>query len=343
MNGSGRIAAAPFWPRLFAAVSILFALAAHARPHAPLQAAPAQRITTASGVRVRSAPDTASEEVARLQIGVVVEELERSQAKSKVGAAEDFWYMVSAPNGARGWVFGALTAPFDAARRDEIYARVASERLGGANTSFTDAAELVRFAERAAREVTRRDARAELEFARLRALARSLTFVTTGEQPEAPYKQWVEERGAEVVYSEPSGQWYVRADLFWELQSKYKDLPLAERIAWEGAQTPLPGECEGDLGCDLYYLTATSGRYVKLYPRGAHSAEALKSIEELVDAVVKDSRSANPVYTVPSGADSDFRKSLATLRAQLTPAATPQAGRILRQLDVIARLSGRRR
>ncbi|HKG13721.1 MAG TPA: SH3 domain-containing protein [Pyrinomonadaceae bacterium] len=338
---SGRAAAGTSGRLLFAAAALLFAFTFTARAR---QAAGArQRITTASNVRVRSSPDTTAEEVARLQLGTVVEELERSQEKAKVGASEDFWYMVSAPGGARGWVFGALTAPFDAARREEIYTRLASERAGKTDATFADASELVRFAERAAKEVSGRGARAELEFARLRALARSLTFLTAGEQSEGPYKQWAAEHESEIAYSEPSGEWYVRADLLWDLQAKYKDLAMAERIAWEAAQTPLPGECEGDVTCNMYYLSVTNGRYVKLYPRGAHAAEALKGLEEMVNAVVADSRSANRVYEVPPGSDAEFKKLLATLRSQLTPAATPAAARVLKQLNVIARLSSRRR
>lgn len=326
---------------LFAAVALLFAFTFTAQAR---QAAGARhRITTASNVRVRSSPDTASEEAARLQLGTVVEELERSQEKASVGTSEDFWYMVSAPNGARGWVFGALTAPFDAARREEIYTRLATERAAKTDATFADASELVRFAERAAKEVSGRGARAELEFVRLRALARSITFLQGGEQQDETYKRWASEHEPEIVYSEPSGEWYVRADLLWDLQAKYKDLPVAERIAWEAAQTPLPGECEGDLSCNMFYLSATNGRYVKLYPRGAHAAEALKGIEEMVNGVVEDSRSANPIYEVPNGSDTEFKKLLATLRSQLTPAAGPAATRILKQLDVIAGVSNRRR
>lgn len=337
----GRAATGSSGRLLFAAATLLFAFtfAAQARQAAGAR----QRITTASNVRVRSSPDTASEEVARLQLGTVVEELERSQEKVPVGTAEDFWYMVSGPNGARGWVFGALTAPFDAARREEIYTRLADERAAKTDATFADASELVRFSERAAKESTGRGARAELEFTRLRALARSITFLTSGEQQDEPRKQWAAEHESEIVYSEPSGEWYVRADLLWDLQAKYKDLSVAERIAWEAAQTPLPGECEGDVSCNMFYLSATNGRYVKLYPRGAHAAEAFKGLEEMVNAVVEDSRSANPVYEVPGGSDAEFKKLLATLRSQLTPAASPAATRILKQLDVIARLSNRRR
>ncbi|HVF67541.1 MAG TPA: SH3 domain-containing protein [Pyrinomonadaceae bacterium] len=337
---SGRAAAESSGRLLFAAAALLFAFSFTAQAR---QAA-GSRITIASNVRVRSSPDTAAEEVARLQLGTVVEGSERSQEKAKVGGTEDFWYMVSAPNGARGWVFGALTAPFDAARRDEIYTRLADERASKTDATFADASELVRFAERAAKEVSGRGARAELEFARLRALARSITFLSGGEeQPDEVRKRWKEEHDSEIVYSEPSGEWYVRADLFWDMQAKYKDLPIAERIAWEAARTPLPGECEGDVTCNLYYLSETGGRYIKLYPRGAHSAEVLKSLAETVDAVVEDSRSANHMYEIPSNTDADFKKTLAALRAQLTPPATPEATRILKQLDAIARLSQRRR
>src|ERR1700754_1006611 len=154
----------------FVAAALLFAFTFTAQAR---QAEGARRrIITASNVRVRSSPDTASEEVARLQLGTVVEEVERSQEKALVGTSEDFWYMVSAPSGARGWVFGALTAPFDATRREEIYTRLANERAAKTDATFADASELVRFSERAAKELTGRGARAELEFARLRALAR---------------------------------------------------------------------------------------------------------------------------------------------------------------------------
>jgi Bacterial SH3 domain len=322
-----------------AAAALLLVCAAAAYAQAP---AAASRITTAAGVRVRAAPDTASNEVARLQLGAVVQELERSQAKSKVGAAEDFWYMVSAPNGARGWVFGALTAPFDSARREETYLRLASDRLAVASPAFNDSVELVRFLDGALKEIARRGPHAELELARLRALARSLSAIPVGE-PADPYKSWEAEHDAEIVYSEPAGQWYVRAELLWALQAKYRDLPgLGERAAWEAAATPLPGECEGDLTCTLTYASLTRGRYLRLYPRGPHSAEALKDIGEVLDSVVEDARSANPVYVVPAESEADFRKILATLRGQVAPAATPQSARVLKQLDAIARRPRRR-
>ncbi|HST52635.1 MAG TPA: SH3 domain-containing protein [Pyrinomonadaceae bacterium] len=296
-----------------------------------------QRIITASGARVRERPDTGAGESARLQLGVVVEELDRSPEKSKVGEAEDYWYLVSAPGGVKGWVFGGLTAPFDPSRREEIYRRIAGERLANTSASFAELADLARLLDRATKEVKGRDALAELEFARLQALARSLSAIPVEQHENAPYKDWTTERAPEIVYSEPSGQWYVRAELLWDLQKKYGDLPVGERVAWEAARTPLPGECEGDLGCTLYYVSATDGQYLKLYPRGAHAENALNLIGETFNAVVADTQGGNQTYQLAPDERTDFKKTLATLRGQLAPVSNAQSARLIKQLDEIER------
>jgi hypothetical protein len=299
-----------------------------------------QRITTASGVRVRTQPDVGAGEVAKLPVGAVVTELERSPEKAKVGTAEDYWYMVSTPEGVKGWVFGGLTAPFDAARRAEIYQSIADERLANKSASFADLLDLVRFLDRAGKEVTRRDALAALELARLSALARSLSSIPADQHENPTYKQWTAERDKEIVYSEPSGQWYVRAELLWDLQKKYGDLPVGERIAWEAAETPLPGECEGDLGCTLYYASATHGNYLKLYPRGPHAGEALSRLAETFKYVTDDIRGSEHVYQVPPEEKADFKKTVATLREQLNAVSSHGAAELLKQLDEIERHFG---
>lgn len=331
--------------RLVAPVALLFLFATHAQA-APVHTAAAQgstaqdstrsRITTASGIRLRERPDTDAGEVARLQLGVIVEELERSPDKAKVGTAEDYWYLVAAPGGARGWVFGGLTAPFDPARRDVIYSRLAHDRLANTAATFAEMSELARFLDRAVKEVTRRDALAELELARLSALARSLASFSMGEQEKSPYKGWTTEHEKEIVYSEPAGQWFVRADLFWNLQRKYRDLPVAEHAAWEAAKTPLPGECEGYLPCHLDTEILTNGKYLKLYPRGAHAAEALANISELIEGVTEDLRGGNSAYNVPHEDAAEFQKTVAELRAQLAPVTSPKKARLLKQLDELA-------
>ncbi|HWS54468.1 MAG TPA: hypothetical protein VN228_10090, partial [Pyrinomonadaceae bacterium] len=269
--------------------------------------------------------------------GVVVRELERSAQKERVGEAEDHWFRVAAPGGVEGWVFGGLTAAFDAGRRDEIYRELASARVNNAAATFAEMSDLVVFLERAVKEVTRPEALAELELARLVALQRSLANIDMMEKDNPPYAEWTKAREGQIVYSDPAGQWYVRAELYWDLQRKYKDLPVGERIAWEGAQTPLPGECEGYLPCHLYALSESEGRYLKLYPRGAHAPEALKSIADFFGAVSEDATSSSPVYEVPQEDRADFQKALAELRAQVAPTQHALRERILTQLDELAR------
>jgi hypothetical protein len=320
--------------------ALLLFIAAHAAAASPasFRQAPARKlIVTAAGARLRERPETAAAETGRLTLGAVVDELERSAEKSKVGSSEEFWHLVSAPGGARGWVFGGLVSPFDPARRDAVYLKLAGDRLANSAATFADLSELVRFLDHATREVKDRQVLAEMELARLVALARSLAAFSITEQEKQPFKAWTDEREKEIVYSEPAGQWYVRADLFWGLQRKYAGLPVAERAAWEGARTPMPGECEGYLPCYLYMEIESNGKYLKLYPRGAHADAALAALAEMLGYIVEDLRGANPVYEVPRADRANFRQSIAALRAQLALVPAAKKARVLGQLDAVAK------
>jgi hypothetical protein len=301
------------------------------------QAAPGRLIVTAAGARLRERPETGAAEVGRLTLGAVVDELERSAEKSRVGASEEFWHLVAAPGGARGWVFGGLVSPFDPAQRDALYVKLAKDRLANPASTFAELSELARFLDRATREVKGRDMLAELELARLVALARSLAAMPFEHLSEQPYKSWTDEREKEVVYSEPAGQWYVRSELFWNLQRKYEGLPAAERAAWEGAQTPMPGECEGYLPCYLYMEIESNGKYLKLYPRGAHADAALAAVSEMLGQIVESFREGNSPYEVPRDDRANFRQSVAALRAQLAPVPAAKKARVLGQLEAIAK------
>lgn len=331
----GRAAWNKLW-RLTSVAAALFFLLATASPS--FGQTPARKlIVTAAGARLRERPETAAAEAGRLQLGAVVDELERSAEKSKVGSAENFWHLVSAPGGARGWVFGGLVAPFDPASRDAVYLKLANERLANKSATFAELSELVRFLDRATREVKARDTLAELELARLVALARSLAAMPFEHVSEQPYKNWTDEREKEVVYSEPAGQWYVRQELFWDLQRRYTGLPAAERAAWEGAQTPMPGECEGFVPCYLYMEKESNGKYLKLYPRGAHADAALNALAEMLGHIVESFREGNSPYEVPRADLANFRQSLAALRAQLALVPAAKKARVTGQLDAIAR------
>jgi hypothetical protein len=295
------------------------------------------RITTASGVRLRAEPRTDAAEVARLPLGVVVRELERSPQRERVGTTEDHWFRVAASDGVEGWVFGGLTAAFEPSRRAEVYRQLAAARVANAAATFPELSDLVVFLERAVKEVKEREALAELELARLVALQRSLANIDMMEKDKEPFAAWTKAREEQIVYSDPSGLWYVRAEMFWNLQARYKDLPSAEAIAWEAAQIPLPGECEGYLPCHLYALSETDGRYLKLYPRGAHAGDALRNISESLGQIIGDQSGENPGLTAEPEDRAEVAKHVAELRAQVTRAAHPLRPRVLDQLDAVAR------
>lgn len=334
----GRAAANRLRRFTFFSATLLCLLAAQAAVSPSFGQTPARKlIVTAAGARLRERPETAAAEAGRLQLGAVIDELERSNEKSRVGSSEDFWHLVTAPGGARGWVFGGLVASYDPARRDAVYLKLANDRLGNTSATFADHSELVRFLDRATREVKSRNALAELELARLVALARSLAAVPLEQLNGQPYKSWTDEREKEIVYSEPAGQWYVNSNVFWSLQTRYRDLPIAERIAWEASQTPLPGECEGYLPCYIYKESETNGRYLKLYPRGAHTDAALSKLAESLGYIVDSFRESNSPYEVPRDDRANFRQSLTALRAQLALVPAAKKARVTGQLAAIAK------
>ena len=303
------------------------------------ETAPRQRITVASNVRLRREPQVAAEELARLGFGTIVREMAQTKTKEQVAGAEDYWYRVSTPDGREGWIFGALSMPFDAARRAGIYLKIAAPRLKVENPNFADSSDLYQFLTRVLSDPTATPAeRAELELSRLLALHQTLASIPMEKLETEPLKSWVKQHEAEAVYSEPAGQWFARSELFWKLHTKYRQLPVAERIAWEAAQIPLPGECEGYVPCYLYLLSVAQGQYLKHHPRGAHAEEALKQIGEMLSGVVEDAKTRRQ-YTWPSNAASgrdertQLRQSIIELRAAVARTQSPARTRLLAQLD----------
>jgi hypothetical protein len=291
------------------------------------------RITVASNVRARALPNTSAEEMTRLPIGAIVNQLEQSTAKEKIGNSEDFWYKVALPNGKEGWVFGAFTLPFEAANRAEIYKRIASERLKIKDANFSDSADLARFLSLAMTEVADKNALAWIELARLLAMKQASALVSAEKPEQEPFKSWVKANEKSLVFSEPSGQWLVKSDLFWNLQKKYATLAIADEIAWEGARNYLPGECEGYIPCHLSSVNLTDGKYLQLYPKGAHVAESLDSIVETLEGLQETLKSmAKPDATDRKEANSE----ILALQSTLTKLASPKKTKAMQLLNQFA-------
>jgi hypothetical protein len=287
------------------------------------------RITIASNVRARALPNTSAEEVTKLQIGTIVQELEQSSGKEKIGNNEDYWYKVAMPNGKEGWIFGSFTLPFATNNRAEIYKRIASERLKIKDANFADSADLARFMTIAMTEIGDKNTLVWIELARLLAMKQAGAAIPSDKQDQAPYKAWIKTNEASLVYSEPSGMWLVKSDIFWALQKKYVALPLADEIAWEGAKNYLPGECEGDISCNLIALNRMDGKYVKLYPKGAHIEEALASIIEVLEGIRESLKTAEK----PAADERQYAvKDLAELRASITKTVSTKKAKALELL-----------
>lgn len=324
-----------------AALLLPLALAAHASAQEVKLAAPRQKITTASAVRARTAPQVAAEEVTRLKLGTILSAVARSGEEAEVGAKKDYWYRVQLPSGGSAWVFGGLLADYEPARRAEISRRIIDERLKAEQLSFEDGVDLYNFASAAAASASAPDARAEFELLRLLALGRSVASMPFDQRERPPYRDWYKAHEQEIVYSEPSASWLVRSELFWQLERKVHGTPAGERVAWEAAQNPLPGECEGDEVCHFLYLYDTEGRYLGLYPNGSHASEALKNLTEALASPDLESmlrsRGGDKYLAEQRAA---LRKALADLRLVVPKTSGPEKEPLLKILNRLPAAGG---
>jgi hypothetical protein len=324
--------------RLLLYVGAALCMAAQTTPSGgrSIQTQSNRRITIASGVRARSSAQTNSTLVETLQIGTMVQELERSQIKDTIANAEDYWYRVTLPSGRQAWIFGALLVPYEAARRDEIFHKIAIGAFGASEPRFGDQVDLVHFLERAAAEVTLPESIAELELDGLLALRLSLSSIPIDKREQQPYVEWTNEQREKIVYSEPAGQWFVRSELFWQLQKRFHSLAGTERIAWEAASNPLPGECEDNLACQFELARQTDGRYLKLYPHGEHAGQAVEGIAQTAKFAIDTMRGGREVFNVPSDERGSFQKIINELHSILSKQKTSRAVAVAKQLDYLS-------
>jgi len=286
----------------------------------------AERIVTVAGARVRAAPGAGGELLAVLPFGTVVAERGRGEARQSIGDSEDYWYRIALPEGGEGWIFGALTQPFEAHRAARIYQELADARLDR-ELAFAEQVELTNFLARVAVEVMDPAAAGELSLAHLRSLRRSLDHINVVDfqAREAPeYQQWLMELENQGLlnYSEPSAEYLIPLARIWELHDAFYPLPVSEPMAWFAVTNPWAGECEGYLPCYLDIIDRTSGRYLKLHPEGEHAEAALGNIASFLEPGVEFAMAAEDLPTL--------NRQLAVLEA--TIAQVPASGDLPAQL-----------
>ncbi|MFY9224371.1 MAG: SH3 domain-containing protein [Blastocatellia bacterium] len=292
------------------------------------------RVITASAVRVRSEPQTTAKEITKLSVGTVVKEIGKTEKKEKIGQDQDFWYQVVLSDGKQGWVFGGFTESFDESKKEQIYVNLLNSRLKE-KTSFNDQVDLVNFLEKAIKEVKTPDILGELELGQLLAIRQSVDSIPPDKSDSGQYKSWLKKQDAKIYYDEIQGYWKIRYDVFWDLQEKYKALPVGDKIAWEAAINPRGGECEGFVSCYIAVLNSSTARYLSLYPIGKHSEEALKEISEEFNTYVEDLGKSEKTYNFPEDAEmrKDLQEQLSEIKSLLSKVAAAKTATIFKQIE----------
>lgn len=226
----------------------------------------AKRLTTVSGARLRAEAKKDGKEIARLPLGTVVDVV------SEVGTD---WHQVKSTQG-DGFLAAALTQPFDAAKKAEIYRQLADARLALKEMAVEEQKDFVDFLARAAAETND----PSFHYDRLLTLCRIVETVDIPGQAQGTFKRWIKKYENEVEFSEPSATYVVSPDALWKLHDANKDRPFAEPLAWKAARSPYPGECEGDVGCYLWKYQDGDAKYVDRHPSGPHVDEALEALTE---------------------------------------------------------------
>jgi hypothetical protein len=246
-------------------------------------------VVMASQARVRAQPAPSAAEVARVPMGTLVRPTRGLPGQGHATR----WTAVTLAGGRRGWIHADLLLPADPAHPLAAYRELAERRLSNEGGTFAEGSRLTELVQRGATlaQAGTNDA-GWMALLRLLALQRSLDALLR-EKPRlmryeaADVDPWLHRFRGEIAYSEPAGQWFVNADLFWRLRERYAGRPVAENIAWAAATQPIPGECEDDPECQFTLQEWTMARYLGLHPAGAHSGEALKQLGEALGWAAK--------------------------------------------------------
>ncbi len=230
-----------------------------------------------------------------------------------------------------------MVSSFEPAKAETTYRQLTEKYYRKTGLSFSDSVELYEFLTRINSELKTSAGAAELSLRRWQVLAMALGKIPIMNANDQPYKKFTDAQDKYIIYSDPAGQFFVRSELFWDLQKKYPGTAVGEEIAWAGARTSLPGECEGYVNCYLYAMRETDGQYLRLYPDGKHSLEALKNITAFLAPIVADLKDKK-VYSGPTDLSdrADYNRQLSELRAIISRLPHVDKDKALRQIALMA-------
>lgn len=289
-----------------------------------------QIVVSSPSTTVRSAPSSTASEISRAQLGSTYKVVEKSSG----------WYKIQIPNRTNtvtGWIPTTAAVDSDTRGNDEIYRQVLAKNSKSDKMNFNESVEIYEFLTRIQPEIKDSNTAAEFGLKRLVALRSALEAIPSQQSGQKVYQDFLKAQDENIVYSDPSAQWYVRAPLFWDLHSKYTATPTGERIAWEAAKNPLPGECEGYVNCHIFLLRMTDGEYLNFYPNGAHAAEALTNINRFLEPLAADA-DAKKVFNGPTDVSdrAEFNSLITELRVILSRLPSTEKEKALQKLKKIA-------
>ena len=282
-----------------------------------------QIIVVATASRLRQQPSASAPQVSLVRIGKTFPIAEKNAA----------WYRVEYETGKSGWISKTVVKNFDTASRDGIYREIADRYAKNKSLDFGSAAEVSDFL-LTAQAFPKKDAlKAELGFKRLRILVAAMKSIPFGKSDSSPYKQFLKAHDKEVVYSEPSGEWLVRSELFWDLHGRFIQLPVAEDIAWAAAKNDLPGECEGYVNCQLYALRQMEGEYLNFYPNGKYTRQALEITAASLGMMIANMNNKETFTPLADISDrAEFNRFLTELRTIISKVADIDKAKPLQQI-----------
>lgn len=286
-----------------------------------------QIIVSSLSAAVRTAPSSTASELSRAKLGSSLKVVEKKPG----------WYKVQVSNQKTGWIPVTSAVSADKNGNDEIYKQLLAKNTPGGRRSFNESVELYEFLTRVQPEIKDPNTAADFGLKRLVALRAALKAIPATQANQKVYQDFIKAQDENIVYSDPTAEWYVRAPLFWELHSKYTTTAAGEKIAWEGAKNPLPGECEGYVNCHIFLLRMTDGEYLNYYPNSSHSAEALKNITTFLEPIAADT-DTKKVYNGPTDVSdrAEFNSLITELRIIISRLPNPEKEKALQQLRKIA-------
>ncbi len=179
------------------------------------------------------------------------------------------------------------------------------------------------------------EARGKAALAWLEALRQALSAIPIERTDNPIFKIWLDGHDELVVYSEPAGQWLVRHEVIWKLHDEHRTSAAADEIAWIGAMTGIPGECEGYVPCYAFGLNYREGEYLRRHPAGRHRSDALEEISKTINVSIDDLLSRpdrNDFLKVPDDC-SDLLTSLTPLREAVSAVTDPATSSTLISID----------